>query len=85
MEAALLLALLGYGAHQMIGHPEIVEEPQANVIYSAQTTEDISSFAKLNTRVKEMTQVDWSKTGNYKHGDSPETGVQWVFVTGKTQ
>ena len=33
MEAALLLALLGYGAHQMIGHPEVVEEPQANVIY----------------------------------------------------
>jgi len=36
MEAALLLALLGYGAHQMIGHPEVVEEPQANVIYSTQ-------------------------------------------------
>ena len=29
-----------------------------------------------------IAQVDWSKAGNSKVGDSPETGVQWVFITG---
>ena len=59
MEAALLLGLLGYGAHQMIGHTDVVEEPQAVV-----------------------ETIDWTREGNFNHSDSPQSGIQWVFVTG---
>ena len=36
----------------------------------------------MNNQIKTIAQVDWSKAGNSKVGDSPETGVQWVFITG---
>tara|TARA_B110000977_G_scaffold197671_1_gene280801 strand:+ start:265 stop:504 length:240 start_codon:yes stop_codon:yes gene_type:complete len=78
MEAALLLGLLGYGVHQYLGHDDKSEQtPQA--VYSSQTTEEIANFG---TNDVSLAQIDWSKAGNSIIGDSPETGVQWVFVTG---
>ena len=80
MEAALILGLLGYGAHQMIGHPE--ENKTEQYSYSTQTTEDISKHSTQYNKDKSIAMIDWSKAGNFKHGDSPSNGVQWVFVTG---
>ena len=81
MEAALLLGLLGYGVHHYLGHEDKpAQTPQA--VYSSQTTEEIANFGTDDTRAKVMAQIDWSKVGNSKVGDSPETGVQWVFITG---
>ena len=54
-----------------------------NAIHSSQTAKNISSFqADINHELS-LAQIDWSKAGNFKVGDSPETGVQWVFLTGK--
>ncbi len=80
MEAALILGLLGYGAHQMIGHPETNESTQYS--YSTQSTKAISEHYNQYSKDKSIAMIDWSKAGNFKHGDSPQTGVQWVFVTG---
>ncbi len=80
MEAALILGLLGYGAHQMIGHPETKE--LTHYSYSTQSTKDISEHYNQYSKDKSIAMIDWSKAGNFKHGDSPKTGVQWVFVTG---
>ena len=80
MEAALILGLLGYGAHQIIGHPE--ENKTEQYSYSTQTTEDISKYSTQYNKDKSIATIDWNKAGNFKHGDSPNTGVQWVFVTG---
>ena len=78
MEAALLLGLLGYGVHQYLGHDDKpAQTPQA--VYSSQTTEEIANFG---TNDVSLAQIDWSKAGNSIIGDSSETGVQWVFVTG---
>ena len=79
MEAAIILGLLGYGMHQYIDHND---KPTTQYVYSTQTTEDVESWSKINNQIKTIAQVDWSKAGNSKVGDSPETGVQWVFITG---
>ena len=77
MEAALLLGLLGYGVHQYLGHDDKSEQtPQA--VYSSQTTEVIGNFG---TNDVSLAQIDWSKAGNFRVGDSSENGVQWVFIT----
>ena len=82
MEAALILGLLGYGAHQYIGHPEAETSRNTQYMYSTQTTESISEATTQHLKDKSIAQIDWSKAGNFVHGDSPATGVQWVFVTG---
>lgn len=81
MEAALLLGILGYGMHQYMDHND--DKQTTEYVYSStQTTKNISQFHKDVERAAMMSQVDWSKPGNFVVGDSPETGVQWVFVTG---
>ena len=80
MEAALLLGLLGYGIHSYLDHND--DKVETQTIYSLQTTKEISNFGTDDTRAKNMAMIDWDKKGNFKVGDSPQTGVQWVFVTG---
>ena len=71
MEAAIILGLLGYGAHQYLDHsePDVVKYN-----YSTQTAQEIYIEPSL-------TPIDFSKPGNFVVGDSPETGVQWIVVT----
>ena len=76
MEALLIIGALAAGAHYMNK-----EDDPAQTVYSSQTTEEISNFGTDDTRAKVMAQIDWSKKGNFKVGDSSENGVQWVFVT----
>ena len=77
MEALLIIGALAAGAHYMTK-----DEDPVQTVHSSQTTEEISNFGTDDTRAKIMAQIDWSKVGNLKVGDSPETGVQWVFITG---
>ena len=77
METLLIIGALAAGAHYMTKDDDPVQ-----TVHSSQTTEEISNFGTDDTRAKIMAQIDWSKVGNSKRGDSPETGVQWVFITG---
>ncbi len=74
MEALLIIGALAAGAHYMNS-----DEP--NQIHSSQTTAQISNFRADLEQEALMASVDWSKPGNFVVGDSPETGVQWVFIT----
>ena len=76
MEALLIIGALAAGAHYINKEEVPVQE-----VYSSQTTENISEFHKDVERAALMAQIDWSKKGNSIVGDSPETGVQWVFIT----
>ena len=69
MEALLIIGALAAGAHYMNKE----EEPHTNFVYSSQTSEEIFVAAHR--------PIDFSKPGNFVVGDSPETGVQWVFET----
>ena len=77
MEALLIIGALAAGAHYITKDDDPVQTG-----YSMQPTEESSNFGTEDTRAKIMAQIDWSKVGNSKVGDSPETGVQWVFITG---
>ena len=77
MEALLIIGALAAGAHYMNKEDDPVQH-----VYSSQTTKEISSFRADLQQEALMASVDWSKPGNSIVGDSPQTGVQWVFVTG---
>ena len=78
MEVLLIIAALAAGAHYLQD-----DNVPNSAIHSSQTTKNISTFkADINHELS-LAQIDWSKAGNFKVGDSPETGVQWVFLTGK--
>tara|TARA_Y100001937_G_scaffold75631_1_gene102743 strand:- start:3148 stop:3384 length:237 start_codon:yes stop_codon:yes gene_type:complete len=77
MEALLIIGALAAGAHYMNKEDDPVQH-----VYSSQTTEQISKFRADVQREAIMASIDWSKPGNSVVGDSPQTGVQWVFVTG---
>jgi len=74
MEALLIIAALAGGAHYMNS-----DEP--NVVHSSQTTAEISNFRADLEQEALMASIDWSKSGNFVVGDSPTTGVQWIFIT----
>ena len=69
MEALLIIGALAAGAHYMNKE----EEPEVKFVYSSQSTNEIY--------VAPHKPIDFSKPGNFVVGDSPETGVQWVFET----
>ena len=78
MEALLIIGALAAGSHYILN-----DDVPNNAIHSSQTAKNISTFkADINHELS-LAQIDWSKAGNFKVGDSPETGVQWVFLTGK--
>jgi len=73
MEILAIIAALGVGAHYLNK-----EDVPDNVVHSSQTTQEISNFGTNDTS---LAQIDWSKAGNFRVGDSSENGVQWVFIT----
>ena len=75
MEILAIIAALGAGAHYL----QNSDEP--NAIHSSQTTDNISKFRQDLDHELNFAQIDWSKAGNFKVGDSSENGVQWVFIT----
>ena len=77
MEALLIIGALAAGAHYITKE----EDPTPHAVYSSQTTEEIANFGTEDTRARNMAMIDWTKPGNFVVGDSPETGVQWVFET----
>lgn len=72
MEAAIIMSILGIGAKALMAEPT----PPVQHVYSSQTSEEIYIRHNQPTR-----SIDWTKPGNFIVGDSPETGVQWVFLT----
>ena len=75
MEILAIIAALGAGAHFL------QDSDEANTTYSSQTTDNISKFRQDLDHELNFAHIDWSKAGNFKVGDSRETGVQWVFIT----
>ncbi len=73
MEILAIIAALAAGAHY-INKDDVPD----NVVNSSQTTQEISNFGTNDTS---LAQIDWSKAGNFRVGDSSENGVQWVFIT----
>ena len=73
MEILAIIAALGAGAHYLNK-----EDVPDNAIHSSQTTQEISNFG---TNDVSLAQIDWSKAGNFRVGDSSENGVQWIFIT----
>ncbi len=73
MEVLAIIAALAAGAHY-INKDDVPD----NVVNSSQTTQEISNFGTNDTS---LAQIDWSKAGNFRVGDSSENGVQWVFIT----
>ena len=73
MEALAIIAALAAGAHY-INKDDVPD----NVVHSSQTTQEIANFGTNDTS---LAQIDWSKAGNFRVGDSSENGVQWVFIT----
>jgi hypothetical protein len=73
MEVLAIIAALAAGAHY-INKDDVPD----NVVHSSQTTQEISNFGTNDTS---LAQIDWSKAGNFRVGDSSENGVQWVFIT----
>ena len=76
MEALLILGALAAGHHYITK-----EDVPDNVIYSSQTTAEISRFHQDAYNELNLANIDWSKAGNSIVGDSSENGVQWVFIT----
>jgi hypothetical protein len=74
MEALLIIAALAGGAH-------LLNSDEPNAVHSSQTTAEISKFQEDVYNELNLANVDWSKVGNSIVGDSPETGVQWIFIT----
>jgi len=75
MEALLIIGALAAGSHY------ITRDDDPRALYSSQSTKNISQFNQDVERAALMAQVDWSKKGNFKVGESSENGVQWVFIT----
>ena len=75
MEALLIIGALAAGAHY------ITKENDENVVYSSQTTTEISRFHTDAYNELNLANIDWSKAGNSIVGDSSENGVQWIFIT----
>tara|TARA_B100001057_G_scaffold183825_1_gene184514 strand:+ start:520 stop:744 length:225 start_codon:yes stop_codon:yes gene_type:complete len=73
MEVLAIIAALAAGAHY-INKDDVPD----NVVHSSQTTQEIANFGTNDTS---LAQIDWSKAGNFRVGDSSENGVQWVFIT----
>jgi hypothetical protein len=71
MEVALLLGLLGYGAHQMIGHPETDKTENKTLIKNEQVL-----IPDDNT----LASIDWSKAGNFLQ-TSHEHNIVWVMIS----
>ena len=57
---------------------------QDQLYYDDQKTIERWNYMNEWMRIQNIidSMIDWNKAGNFKHGDSPNTGVQWVFVTG---
>ena len=73
MEVLAIIAAIAAGTHYLNK-----EDVPDNVVHSSQTTQEISNFGTNDTS---LAQIDWSKAGNFRVGDSSENGVQWVFIT----
>jgi len=73
MEILAIIAALGVGAHYLNK-----EDVPGNAVHSSQNTQEIVNFG---TNDVSLAQIDWSKAGNFRVGDSSENGVQWVFIT----
>ena len=73
MEILARIAALGVGAHYLNK-----EDVPDNAVHSSQNTQEIVNFG---TNDVSLAQIDWSKAGNFRVGDSSENGVQWVFIT----
>jgi len=73
MEVLAIIAALAAGTHYLTK-----DDVPDNVIQSSQTTAEIANFGTNDTS---LAQIDWSKAGNFRVGDSSENGVQWVFIT----
>jgi len=73
MEILAIIAALGVGAHYLNK-----EDVPDNVVHSSQNTQEIANFG---TNDVSLAQIDWSKAGNFRVGDSSENGVQGVFIT----
>ena len=69
MEALLIIGALAAGAHYITKE----DEKPVQFVYSSQPSSEIY--------VAPHKPIDFSKPGNFVVGDSPETGVQWVFET----
>ena len=72
MEVLAIIAALAAGTHYLTK-----DDVPDNVIQSSQTTAEIANFGTNDTS---LAQIDWSKAGNFRVGDSSENGVQWVFI-----
>ena len=73
MEVIAIIAALAAGAHYLNK-----EDVPDNVVHSSQSTQEIANFG---TNDVSLAQIDWSKAGNFRVGNSSENGVQWVFIT----
>ena len=73
MEVLAIIAALAAGAHYLNK-----EDVSDDVVHSSQTTQESANFG---TNDVSLAQIDWSKAGNFRVGDSSENGVQWVFIT----
>jgi len=73
MEILAIIAALAAGTHYLTK-----DDVPDNVVSSVQTTQEIANFGTNDTS---LAQIDWSKAGNFRVGDSSENGVQWVFIT----
>ena len=73
MEVLATIAAIAAGTHYLNK-----EDVPDNVVHSSQTTQESANFG---TNDVSLAQIDWSKAGNFRVGDSSENGVQWVFIT----
>ena len=73
MEVLAIVAALAAGAHY-INKDDVPD----NVVHSSQPIGEIVNFGHNDVS---LAQIDWSKAGNFRVGDSSENNVQWVFIT----
>ena len=73
MEVLAIIAAIAAGTHYLNK-----EDVPDNVVHSSQTTQESANFG---TNDVSLAQIDWSKAGNFRVGDSSENGVQWIFIT----
>ena len=71
MEAAIILGLLGYGVHQMVGHPENITTESKVLVQNEQV---------LVPKDNSLTNINWSKSGNFLQ-TSHEHDIVWVMIT----
>ncbi len=73
MEVLAIIAALAAGSHYLTK-----DDVPDNVVQSSQPIEEIVNFGHDDVS---LAQIDWSKVGNFRVGDSSENGVQWIFIT----